>query len=546
VTSRIENRSLAESWISSLAMHLTQFATALPEVSVNAGPERQIDFTTRPALPTRSPLWTILAQDVRTGKDVRPAYWRMFTLAKYDGKSWFQAEFPSARALQEMLPANTGLVRPLPLPPDNGPSALDSLHRTKGFDIARGLLNKGYLPPAFGAPTRLVRVRVTSRQANLGFVPHLPTIRYMALPQANPEFLTSFPDQSVDARYVEPNQVISLVCSVPPGEDYGLPGEEPPLKANQRPIPQARLSAGERHVYLQLPDHNLDRVKALARRMVAGLPADASDYARAVRLSDALRRHATYTLRPPPAPEDRDATDFFLFESRRGYCTHFASALTVLCRSIGIPARIAEGFTTGERMESNGSFLVRESNAHAWTEAWIEGWGWTTLDAVPSDDRGDNAGDWWVRWADALSGVFENVQLWWSRHLLLICLGLASLCLVTLGFYHERAALPARRLASLRFSRRAITDKTARRTIDEVYERAAHGLQKRFRARTTWETPHEWLHAAETALHFKQTAPLKRLTDLYVQAQYSPRELGAGETEDAWRALHDLSWEVEK
>ena len=151
-----------------------------------------------------------------------------------------------------------------------------------------------------------------------------------------------------------------------------------------------------------------------------------------------------------------------------------------------------------------------------------------------------------MQWADAFNGVLTNVQLWLTKNLLFIGLGFALLCLVTLGVYHEHATLPARRLASLRFARRTIGDNAARQTIDEVYGRATHALQKRFRARTAWETPHEWLQAAQTTLRLKNTTPLKRLTHLYVQAQYSSRELGADESAEAWKALDEISWETEK
>jgi hypothetical protein len=176
----------------------------------------------------------------------------------------------------------------------------------------------------------------------------------------------------------------------------------------------------------------------------------------------------------------------------------------------------------------------------------VPNWGWATLDAVPAADRGDNASDWWMSWADAFNSVQQSVLLWVMSHLLFLALIFSTMGLVTLGFYHDRATLPARRLASLRFSRRPISDKAARNTIDEVYDHATSALQKRFRPRTSWETPHEWLHAAELHLRLKNPAPLKRLTDLYVQAQYSSRELGTDESQEAWHALHELSWETEK
>jgi transglutaminase-like putative cysteine protease len=547
VTSRIENRSMAESWISSLAMQLTQFATALPETSVNAGPERQIDFTSGPALPTRSPLWTMIAQDLRTGQTVTPAYWRMFTLANYNGTSWLQAEGQIRRVSLKVL-GDVGLVRPLPLRLDRNPGDMSARRRReRGFDLASVDNDKKSSPrlPFFGSPTRTLRVQAIARQANIGFVPHLPAMRYLTMLRANPDYLTAYPDHSVDVRFVEPRQLITMVCEVPSGEEFGVPGDGPPRTAAQRPNSRARLSLAERRIYLQLPASKLERVRRFAKNNLARLPANASDYAKAAHLAEVLRKHAAYTLRPPALPQGRDATDYFLFESRKGYCTYFAGALAVLCRSVGIPARVASGFTLGERQQESYSYLVRESNAHAWTEVWVPNWGWATLDATPADERGDNAGDWWTGWADAFGSVLEGAKVWLIRHITLIGALLIALGLSGFVFYHERTTLPARRLASLRFKRR-VSDKAARREVDEVYERAVHLLQKRFRARASWETPHEWLQSATATLRLKNPAPLQHLTDLYVQAQYSAHELGADESHTAWRALNEISWETEK
>lgn len=545
VTSRIDNRSSAEGWISSMAMKLTQFATALPEVSVNAGPERQIDFTSGPALPTRSPLWLIGAQDIRTGQFLTPAYWRMFTLSRYNGSSWMQSDDPALRVPIEKL-GNVGLVRPLPLRPDPA-SYAGGVERSlsKGFDVARYLPRGPRSQLEFGAPVRAIRVRVTARQANIGFVPHLPAPHYLSFQNPQPDYLSVFPDRGLDARFIEASQGISIVCDVASGEDYGVPGDGPPRKTGASPNSRLRLTRRERQIYLQLPDTKLDRVAAFAKTTLQNAAPDDSNYAKALRLARALQRGATYTLRPPALPPGRDATDFFLFESRRGYCTYFAGALTVLCRASGIPARVVEGFTAGERRGSSFSYLVRESNAHAWTEIWVPGWGWATVDATPPAERGDNAADWWTQWADALTSVMDGAKLWIARHRMMIIIMLSAVLMMGVVFFHERATLPARRLAALRLTRRRVSDRTARLTIDEVYERAAHTLQKRFRARTSWETPHEWLNAAQAALHLRDTAPLHRLTDLYVQAHYSPRELGAEESQDAWRALSRISWESE-
>lgn len=85
-----------------------------------------------------------------------------------------------------------------------------------------------------------------------------------------------------------------------------------------------------------------------------------------------------YTLQPPALGED--PVDSFLFESRRGFCEHYASAFTYLMRSAGIPARIVGGYLGGTVNPFGNYLIVRQSDAHAWTEVWIRGKGWLRVD----------------------------------------------------------------------------------------------------------------------------------------------------------------------
>lgn len=85
-----------------------------------------------------------------------------------------------------------------------------------------------------------------------------------------------------------------------------------------------------------------------------------------------------YTLQPPAL--DSNAVDDFLFNSRRGFCEHFASAFTVMARSVGIPARVVTGYQGGEFNPISGYLVVRQSDAHAWSEVWLEGRGWQRID----------------------------------------------------------------------------------------------------------------------------------------------------------------------
>jgi transglutaminase-like putative cysteine protease len=85
-----------------------------------------------------------------------------------------------------------------------------------------------------------------------------------------------------------------------------------------------------------------------------------------------------YTLRPPPLPE-QDGMDAFLFDTRAGFCEHYASAFVLLMRAAGLPARVVTGYQGGER-HPDGYWLVRQGDAHAWAEVWIEGEGWLRVD----------------------------------------------------------------------------------------------------------------------------------------------------------------------
>ena len=127
---------------------------------------------------------------------------------------------------------------------------------------------------------------------------------------------------------------------------------------------------------LELPTRSNPRTRELGQRLRHGavsidvLPALAIDHFRRSRL--------TYTLEP--APLGRDDVDAFLFETRQGFCEHFAAAFVVTMRAAGVPARVVTGYQGGEFNPLDGSFVIRQSDAHAWTEVWLAGRGWLRID----------------------------------------------------------------------------------------------------------------------------------------------------------------------
>ncbi|GGR81630.1 transglutaminaseTgpA domain-containing protein [Deinococcus sedimenti] len=124
-----------------------------------------------------------------------------------------------------------------------------------------------------------------------------------------------------------------------------------------------------------LPRGQNPRTLALAQPWQALPPA-----ARVQAALDHLRQGGfTYTLSPPLLPEE-NRTDAFLFRSRQGFCEHYASAFAVLMRAAGLSARVVTGYLGGELNPDGNYLIVRQQDAHAWTEVWLPGQGWVRVD----------------------------------------------------------------------------------------------------------------------------------------------------------------------
>ena len=115
------------------------------------------------------------------------------------------------------------------------------------------------------------------------------------------------------------------------------------------------------------------------------LPGTDDPYALAQAIAAILRGTVEYDLEPGDTPKDQDFALYFLTVSKRGYCVHYASALTALLQAKGVPARFVIGFalTVGE---ADTWVEVTDRNAHAWTEVYVEGWGWVPIEATGGDD----------------------------------------------------------------------------------------------------------------------------------------------------------------
>jgi len=136
-----------------------------------------------------------------------------------------------------------------------------------------------------------------------------------------------------------------------------------------------------RQKYLQLPSTLPQRVRDLAHK-VGGEQLSAYDKAEVI--ESFLRttyRYAPTVRAPPPG---RDPVDFFLFDLKEDFCEYFASAMVVMLRELGVPARVVEGYTAGTLDPTTGKFVVKELDAHAWVEVYFPLYGWIEFEPTPS------------------------------------------------------------------------------------------------------------------------------------------------------------------
>jgi hypothetical protein len=265
--------------------------------------------------------------------------------------------------------------------------------------------------------------------------------------------------------------------------------------------------------YLRVPDSVSPEVRALARQIALGR----TDPYRVCKAIEAhLAQSCRYDLRAGPPPRGQDPLDYFLFESRRGYCNHFATAMTILCRLAGVPARLAVGYRPGEIVDGLTRHAVRESDGHSWTEAYIAGAGWITFDPTEGAVEAHPGG---------LGALLERISLWWrglaQRFPLLARKSLQSLLVAaTLLLSLLLAALGLRRIARAHVSghlRPSADD--ARGRVVLAYRGACAALAWAGFPKPPSATPLEFVALGRSRLT-DRASPLEDLTRHYVHAVY--------------------------
>lgn len=266
--------------------------------------------------------------------------------------------------------------------------------------------------------------------------------------------------------------------------------------------------------YLQLPEDLPPRVKQKAQELIAGR---SKPWEQASALCAFLQQNYEYNLDVPFYPEGIDTVDHFLFEAREGYCEQFASALCVMARSVGIPARYVTGYLPGTYNPLSGFYEIKANDAHAWVEIFIPESGWTVFDPVPGENATPGLGERQPdRWLLESLMSYLNMPDWLRRlapMVVRVCVVLAIIALLLA--LRKKEANKASGLQS---------------STLWPYLRRAQSLSE---PRQNGETVRSW------ALRL-QKEPLLKIADIYERTYYRDIPLTTGdyqELEDAIAAL---------
>lgn len=324
--------------------------------------------------------------------------------------------------------------------------------------------------------------------------------------------------------------------------------------------PAAPLPKAGRWLDTQLPDDRNPRSLALARELRAA-SIDERAYAR--RVLDYFRDQGfRYTLTPPQL--GRDSVDDLIFNTRLGFCGHFASAYVTLMRAAGIPARVVTGYLGGEWNPVGGYYVVRQSDAHAWAEVWLEGSGWVRVDptAVVAPERlrrdlrdllpeSDSVTDRLLRgvpWARSLRDAWDATATWWQQRVVNFNAAVQRDLLRQLGLpdvdYRVLALLllagaAAWTLAFWWFGRARRTADTQPDALGRLWENFVALLQRRGLAIAAHEPPRAI--AARATRQFPALADeIGRFATCYLDGRFGPDGTPPATVLSAMR--HQLRW----
>jgi len=400
-------------------------------------------------------------------------YWRGAVYDKYLGTAWGRSEAGSPETELESFPPDGTLTLPVP-----GGGAPDHLPT---YDVEA----KAELPFVFYAPGQAVHIVARDPQS---------------VPASSHVIVNGYGIAEISGGTM--HQGTRYAVTVLPLEP-----------SRTRTAPPATSLSGR---YLKVP-LEANRVAELSQEIAGDEP---SPERKLAALTEHLQRNCLYRTDAPAVPPGYDAVDYFIFDQKVGYCDLFASALAVMGRAVGIPTRLVTGYAfpspvNAASREQQG-FLLRESDGHAWVEAYLPAsGGWVTVDGTPAGQESPT-GPGWMK-----AALLRFRLVWRNRPSAVVAWALAVVLLLA------AAVFLAARVRQRRPTGARPMEPDWRQLVTDLYLRLCQILRGRGYPREATETPFEYLAALETRWgsrdeHYGAAVPsLRALTQTFVLARYS-------------------------
>ena len=316
---------------------------------------------------------------------IMPLYWRGVSFDRYDGQAWvrtkMEGELKSAqdRVVELQRPAeNLSLIRQdiyLEPSPHQVLFALNPLYRVRLPEMVQGLrVQVGQLGESQD------RARIIRQWGRSVFLTRTGDVYYNYVGDVGYQYTAwsrpIFPSAN-DLRRVDWDLTLKRVNELWPHNSY-----------------------------LQLPPDLNPKIRELAEELTRTAP---TTFDKVQAIQDYLINNFTYTI-DLPDPGAQPPLDAFLFTHQRGHCEYFATAMTVMLRSIGIPARLVNGYLGGRWNAYDRYLAVQAANAHSWVEVPFAGYNWVTFDPTPPGAL-PQVGNWW-------SDLYDALRFRWNKYVL--------------------------------------------------------------------------------------------------------------------------------
>ena len=311
-------------------------------------------------------------------------------------------------------------------------------------------------------------------------------------------------------------------------------------------------------IYTKLPKDLPQRVTSLTTKILKDRGHEnSSPMVKALDIEMYLKSNYPYDLNIPPFPDKKDSVDYFLFEQKRGYCEHFASSMTVMLRTQGIPARLVTGYLPGDFNPFSGFYSVKMNHAHAWVEMYIPDYGWYAIDPTPGFEGpttgGSNRSPWmFMRLLnylqqklpiDSIFGLSPAVAIAFPLVFLLFAV---TFSLVAYFIAKKKGKTKNQNIFQWLFAQMKQTGKNIKRTFIEytnpttesmafsIYRNMLNELSRKGIKKKKSTTPREFLHHSVPE-NLVTNAGI--ITTSFEVSRYSPLDPGEDEIkklQDAW------------